>query len=316
MRTEQWYENPSLFVPKWLGEWEPAPGMLDFEEKWEAFHTPTGRLMICAHRGDINIYYPENSLEGFYGSILAGADMLEVDVHTTLDGQLIIMHDDTLTRTTNVSMLREAGETWMPESDEIKDWTLEQIQRLRLITKEKELTEYAVPTLQQVVHLAKDRVFVTLDKINAFRWEDAYAIVQAEKAYRTVLIPYNYPLERVVEIQNQVMRETGYRMPFFAAVCMDGGVWSEEKMETVSQFLKEHHMPPILRGGYTNKEDVPWLLPVVERLRGTHRIYAESMGGKRDHPETWQLMLDTGYNIFMGNKLYEFLRILKERHFS
>ena len=84
----------SKFVPVWNGVWEPHPGMLDFEEKWNAFHDPNGRLMVCAHRGDNNIYYPENSLEGCLSAIAAGADMLEVDVHTTKDGHLIIMHAD------------------------------------------------------------------------------------------------------------------------------------------------------------------------------------------------------------------------------
>lgn len=316
MKTEELLKDLSQFVPAWKGDWEPAPGMLDFEEKWEAFHNPTGRLMICAHRGDINIYYPENSLEGYLAAIEAGADMLEVDVHTTLDGELVLMHDDTLTRTTNLTLLREAGEDWMPQSDEIKDWTLEQIRRLRLITKQKELTEYAVPTLRETIAIAKDRVFVTLDKIDCFRWEDAWKLIRELRAYRTVLIPYNYELEEVLRIQNQARRETGYNLPFFAAVGIDGGIWSVEKLYEASAFLKAHHMPPILRGGYHNLEDVEKLKPVISQLSKTHRIYAESMGVKRDFPETWQSMLDMGYNVFMGNKLYEFLRIVKERHFQ
>ncbi|MBQ7383664.1 MAG: glycerophosphodiester phosphodiesterase family protein [Clostridia bacterium] len=140
MRTEELLKNIVAFVPAWSGEWQPDARMLDFEEKWEAFHTPGGRLMSCAHRGDRNEIYPENSIEGFLSVILAGADILEVDIHTTRDSELVIMHDDTLTRTTNISMLRESGESWMPESDEIHAWTLEEIRRLRLITAQGELT--------------------------------------------------------------------------------------------------------------------------------------------------------------------------------
>ena len=316
LTTEELLKNPDAFVPAWRGKWEPAPGMLDFEEKWESFHNPTGRLMICAHRGDINIYYPENSLEGYLAAIEAGADMLEIDVHTTLDGELILMHDDTLTRTTNVSMLRQAGEDWMPQSDEIKDWTLDQIRRLRLVTKQKELTQYAVPTLRETISIAKNRVFLTLDKIDCFKWEDAYALIQEQNAYRTVLIPYNYDLEEVYAIQCRVRRETGHNMPFFAAVGIDGGIWSVEKLYYASAFLKAHHMPPILRGGYHNLEDVEKLKPIISQLSKTHRIYAESMGSKRDFPETWESMLEMGYNVFMGNKLYDFLQIVKQRHFQ
>ncbi len=133
MTTESLLQDISQFVPAWRRAWKPAPGMLDFEEKWASFHDPRGRLMICAHRGDINIYYPENSLEGFLSAIEAGADILEMDLHTTLDGQLILMHDDTLTRTTNLRSLRLTGAPWIPESDKIQDWTLDQIRRLRLV---------------------------------------------------------------------------------------------------------------------------------------------------------------------------------------
>ena len=63
-------------------------------------------------------------------------------------------------------------------------------------------------------------------------------------------------------------------------------------------------------------EDVEKLKPIISELSKTHRIYAESMGKYRDNPETWQSMLDMGYNVFMGNKLYDFLAMVKERHFS
>ena len=63
-------------------------------------------------------------------------------------------------------------------------------------------------------------------------------------------------------------------------------------------------------------EDVEKLKPIISELSKTHRIYAESMGKYRDNPETRQSMLDMGYNVFMGNRLYDFLAMVKERHFS
>ncbi len=316
MKTEDLLQDLSRFVPAWKNDWTPAPGMLDFEEKWESFHNPKGRLMVCAHRGDINIYYPENSLEGCLAAIEAGADMLEIDLHTTADGQIVIMHDDTLTRTTNLTALRQAGEKWMPESDEIRDWTLEQIRRLRLVTKSGELTEYAVPTLREILSIAKNRVFVTLDKTDSFRWEDAYAVVQELRAYRTVLIPYNYPLERVLKIQNHVRRTTGYNMPFFAGMNINAEPGNTRRLYETAQFLKTHHMPPILRGTYHNIAEEQQVRPLAEQFTQTHRIYSESMGIHRDFPETWQSMLKMGFNTFMGNRLYDFLKLVKERHFS
>lgn len=316
MKTELMLQDIDSFVPAWKDIFTPAPGMLDFEEKWAAFHDPNGRLMVCAHRGDINIYYPENSLEGFLSAILAGADMLEADLQTTADGHIVIMHDSTLTRTTNLTALRCAGESWMPASDHIRDWTLEQIRSLRLITSAGACTDYAVPTLRELLTLAKDRVFVTLDKTDCFRWEDVYELICEYQAFRTVLIPYNYPLETVLAIQQRAREDSGITMPFFAGVVVGNGIWSEEKMEVASNFLQANQMVPILRGGYHNLSDVERLKPVMDKYSKTHRIYAESMGHERDFPEVWMSMLDMGYSIFMGNRLYDLLQIVKQRHFS
>ena len=303
------------FVPLWADRWQPAPGMLDFEEKWESFHNPTGRLMVCAHRGDYNICYPENSLEGFMSAIMAGADILEVDLKTTADGQIVLMHDPSLSRSTNLTQLREAGETWMPESDEIRDWTLEQIKGLRLMFR-GEVTPYQVPTFRDLLTIAKDRVFLTLDHTDFFDWEVVYSMIRQMRAYRTVLIPFNYPLERVWQIQCRTRRETGYNLPFFAGVVIDGSYERTKRLYETVAFLKAHNMPPILRGTYHNIEDVEKISSIVADLIKTHRIYSESMGRYRDVPETWQSMLDMGYNIIMGNKLYVYLNMVKERHFS
>ncbi len=271
--------------------------------------------MVCAHRGDINIFYPENSFEGFLSAIEAGADILEMDLHTTADGEIILMHDDTLTRTTNVTALRRSGETWMPQGDEICRWTLPQLRQLRLVTANGTETEYAIPTLREVLSIAKDRVFVTLDKTDCFHWEDVYRIIEELGCYRTVLIPYNYDYNRVLEIRNQMYRDHGVYPPYFSGVVVGNGIWNEEKIRAAIAFLQENNMAPVLRGGYHNLEDVAALKPLMSEITKTHRIYAESMGEHRDKPEVWDSMLDMGYSIFMGNRLYDLLRLVKVRHF-
>ena len=53
-----------------------------------------------AHRGDWRVA-PENSLAAFRAAIAQGADGIEMDSELTADGQLVLMHDDTVDRTTN-----------------------------------------------------------------------------------------------------------------------------------------------------------------------------------------------------------------------
>ena len=76
----------------------------------------TGILSVAGHRGDPS-HYPENTMRAFRSSYEKGADMIETDVHLTKDLELILMHDDTVDRTTDGSGF-------------IKDMTLEEIMRL------------------------------------------------------------------------------------------------------------------------------------------------------------------------------------------
>ncbi len=61
---------------------------------------PKGRPLNIAHRGGAKVA-PENTLEGFREGLKAGADVLELDVHLTADGRLVVIHDDTVDRTTD-----------------------------------------------------------------------------------------------------------------------------------------------------------------------------------------------------------------------
>lgn len=57
--------------------------------------------LVIAHRG-ASEQHPENTIPAFVAGIDQGADMIEIDVHMNKDGDLIVIHDDTLDRTTNV----------------------------------------------------------------------------------------------------------------------------------------------------------------------------------------------------------------------
>jgi len=56
--------------------------------------------IVVAHRG-ASAQAPENTMEAFRLGVEAGADAIELDVHLTADGQLAVIHDDSLDRTTD-----------------------------------------------------------------------------------------------------------------------------------------------------------------------------------------------------------------------
>ncbi len=57
-------------------------------------------IIVTAHRG-FSGEAPENTLAAFRAAIDAGCDMIELDVHLTRDGEVVVIHDDTLERTTS-----------------------------------------------------------------------------------------------------------------------------------------------------------------------------------------------------------------------
>ena len=73
-------------------------------------------MRVFAHRG-YSGKYPENTMEAFHGAFAAGADGIELDVQLSKDGQLVIIHDETLERTTT-------GKGY------VKDYTLSELKQL------------------------------------------------------------------------------------------------------------------------------------------------------------------------------------------
>lgn len=66
------------------------------------FWTATTAPRVIAHRGGRGLW-PENTLYAFRGAAELGADVLEMDIRQTADGVLVVLHDETVDRTTDGS---------------------------------------------------------------------------------------------------------------------------------------------------------------------------------------------------------------------
>ncbi|MBL9173630.1 MAG: hypothetical protein JNL10_08855 [Verrucomicrobiales bacterium] len=82
------------------------------------------RPLVIAHRGYSSMA-PENTLPAFERALAAGADLIELDYHHTRDGQLIVIHDDTLDRTT------DAAQRWGGRNLRVSDRTLGELRELK-----------------------------------------------------------------------------------------------------------------------------------------------------------------------------------------
>ena len=100
-------------------------------------------IFVAAHRG-WKAKYPENTLKAFKMALTLDVDQLETDVRGTKDGELVLMHDATVDRTTN-------------GTGRVEDLTLAQLRELDAGDGEK------IPTLIEFMELVKDHPTITLD---------------------------------------------------------------------------------------------------------------------------------------------------------
>jgi glycerophosphoryl diester phosphodiesterase len=130
--------------------------------------TLTGeRTIVVAHRGASG-YLPEHTLEAYAMAIEMGADYIEPDLVVTKDGVLIARHEPMLSGTTNVADLPQFASrktTRKVDGVDTTDWfagdfTLAEIKQLRakqaMADRDQSKNgQYQVPTLQEVIDLAK-----------------------------------------------------------------------------------------------------------------------------------------------------------------
>ncbi|MBR5285614.1 MAG: hypothetical protein IKU30_01830 [Clostridia bacterium] len=101
--------------------------------------------VMIGHRGNPGVA-PENTLSGFIKAYENGADVFEIDVEVTKDGEVIIMHDSSITRTTTYTGSKSVGQM-----------TLEEIKAEFILGKDGKATTEKVPTLKELLEEFKDK---------------------------------------------------------------------------------------------------------------------------------------------------------------
>lgn len=96
-------------------------------------------IRLAAHRGGARLW-PENSLRAFRESLALGVDLVELDIHLSADGQVVVIHDATLDRTTD-------------GRGPVGERTAAELARVRLRDADGALTDEGVPALHEVLAL-------------------------------------------------------------------------------------------------------------------------------------------------------------------
>jgi glycerophosphoryl diester phosphodiesterase len=133
-------------------------------------------IEVAAHRGNVACY-PENTMAAFRSAYEIGADMIELDLHMTKDGEIVIIHDGDLARTADVS-------------GRIRDLTLAEILRADVGIKRGEAFRgMRVPTLEAFCRFAASEsrpMQFNFEFKDYFSEDAAWAKLSADKIIETV----------------------------------------------------------------------------------------------------------------------------------
>lgn len=106
---------------------------------------------VSAHRGGGRKGFPENCIATFEDTLRHTPALMEIDPRFTKDGAIVVHHDPTLERTTT-------------GKGKVEDFTLAELKRLRLKDSEGRVTDFRIPTLDEVLDWARGRTIVVLDQ--------------------------------------------------------------------------------------------------------------------------------------------------------
>ena len=160
------YEPPAALPAINTGD---LPGFFDCVRE-------SGGLLIAAHRAGPAPGYPENALETLQYGFDRGIRVFEVDVATSRDGGVFLLHDRSLGRTTTAS--GQVADT---------DWA--EISSARLVDNNGKVTNFHPPTLTSALTWAVDTgAVLEIDKKETTGWRSIIQSVRAARAQSNVLL--------------------------------------------------------------------------------------------------------------------------------
>lgn len=184
-----------------------------------AQETSSRDFQVVAHRGGALIGN-ENTLSAFAAGMACGVEFIELDVHLTSDGEVVVCHDQTIDRTTNMT-------------GQIDQMTLSEFKQAKALDRNTgEPTEESLPTLAEVFDLVDGECGVlleikrfrkgqyadierkVLDIVNAYGMHDK-VIVQS---FDDDAIENTYALDPTMKVEKLIFT----RLPF--GLCFDGGL--------------------------------------------------------------------------------------------
>lgn len=263
----------------------------------------SGYVMVAAHRGDWR-HAPENSLSAFQNCIEAGIDIIEVDVRETKDGELVVMHDATLDRTTTGRGL-------------VADKTMAEIKTFYLKDGDNSVTRHQVPTFRELLQLCKGKILIHVDKWPPVR-EKVLALGREQDCLEQLIFRSTYASEKVKSLFGTDLQRIHY-IPVVLADTVRG-------YDQLDDYLRHLEFPVL---GISFSDTAAPVLKRVPALQAARiRIWYNALKGARfnagydderalqDLENSYGWLLRQGASVIMTDRpflLLDYLRKNKRR---
>lgn len=266
-------------------------------------HQPADKqVMVVTHRGDWR-NAPENSLKAYQLAMEMGADMIEIDLAKTSDGIIVIMHDETIDRTTN-------------GHGKPSDYTLAELKKLHLKNGLGRLTQHTIPTLEEVMLLVKGKVMVNLDKSYPY-YNEAFEVLKKTQTLQQALFKteVTYP-----EIKQKYPALLDH-LTFMAVVNLakpDAKQVIDEYQKAIKpvafELIFAADTSSLLKNNsFINKNGSKiWYNSLWASLNGGHEDdLAFDEGNTKD---SWDWLINHGATMLQTDRPEELLRYLRKKH--
>jgi len=151
--------------------------------------------LVSAHRGGPQQRFPENCIATFENTLQHTYAIMEIDPRYTKDGAIVVHHDATLERTTT-------------GKGRVAELTLRELKELRLKDPEGTVTEFQIPTLDEVLQWARGKTILVLDQKDVPVGARVSKIEEYRAEAYAMLIVYSFKdAQKCYELNKNIMME-------------------------------------------------------------------------------------------------------------
>lgn len=259
---------------------------------------PDNKVMVVAHRGDWR-EAPENSVWAVKKAIEKGVDMAEIDLAMTKDSVLILMHDNTIDRTTT-------------GKGKPSDFTVAEIKKLHLRDGLGVETQMSVPTLQEILEVSDGKILLNLDKGFDFI-KQVYPLVKKRNMLDQILFKGHESYTEFNRKYGDIKNEIHY-MPIIQ-------LGKEEDLKKISEYLKNYKVYGFeFTIGTTEKDMIDFKKLKESKVKiWVNSLWPHHNAGNNDdlvldHPDLYDWYINKGVNIIQTDRPKELIHYLKSKN--